>query len=60
MARPMEDELNDICNLSESLEARGFERGCAKGILFSTQNIIERMGKSLEQAMNIFSELLNN
>jgi hypothetical protein len=48
MTKSLEREVSIMCNLSKGVE----EKGIAKGVLSSIQNLMESMSWSAEQAMN--------
>lgn len=57
MTQAMEQEVSDMCNLSQGIEnrgmAKGMEKGIATGILASIKNLMKNMGISVEQAMAV-------
>ena len=52
MTQTMDREVSLMCNLSQSVEARGIEKGITQGILTSLQNLMVSMGLNIEEAMN--------
>ena len=52
MTQELEREVSGMCNLSEGVEQKGIEKGIARGIIISIQNLMESMGWSIEQAMD--------
>lgn len=53
MTEAIEREVFALCNLSEGVEARGIEKGRVEGIFSALQNLMDSMGLSIEQAMNV-------
>lgn len=49
MTQELEREVSEMCNLSEGVE----QKGIAKGITASIRNLMESMGWSIEQAMDV-------
>ncbi len=49
MTKTLEREVSTMCNLSKGVE----EKGIQKGILLSIRNLMETMGWSVEQAMEV-------
>ena len=49
MTKTLEREVSIMCDLSEGVEEKGIE----KGILLSIRNLMETMGWSVEQAMEV-------
>ncbi len=60
MTKTLEREVSTMCNLSKGVEQgiqkgieQGIEQGIEKGILLSIRNLMETMGWSVEQAMEV-------
>ena len=61
MTKTLEREVSTMCNLSKGVEEKGIqkgieqgiEQGIEKGILLSIRNLMETMGWSVEQAMEV-------
>lgn len=51
MTESIERLVEDMCNLSDGVEARGIQKGLEQGILLSILNLMETMQLSAEQAM---------
>lgn len=41
-----------MCNLSQTVEAKGIEKGRMEGILSSIKSLMDSMGWTIEQAMD--------
>lgn len=60
MTRTFEKEVSDMCNLSQTVEAKGIEKGRMEGIekgrmegiLSSIKSLMDSMGWTIEQAMD--------
>ena len=53
MTRTLESEVQSMCNLSKGIEEKGRQAGMIDGILVSVKNLMDSMGWSAEQAMNV-------
>ena len=61
MTRTLESEVQSMCNLSKGIEEKGIQKGLQEGrqagmidgILVSVKNLMDSMGWSAEQAMNV-------
>jgi hypothetical protein len=52
MTIDLEDEVVNMCNLSEGVKNEGIEIGIKSGTLASVKNLMETMSWSLQQAMD--------
>lgn len=52
MSQKMEEEVAQMCNLSESVEERGIQKGISQGVLQSLQNIMKNMNLTIKEAMD--------
>ena len=56
MIEEMENEVNEMCNLSKGIEEigiqKGIQRGQQEGILNSLRNLMETMNLAMETAMD--------
>lgn len=53
MTEELESEVQDMCDFSDGVEKRGYERGIAEGIVKSIKNLMNTMGYTVEQAMDV-------
>lgn len=52
MTEELESEVWDMCNFSDGIERRGYERGRNEGIVIAIKNLMKTMGLTLSQAMD--------
>lgn len=52
MTEELEREVRDMCNLSDGIERRGYERGKNEGIIIAIKNLMTTMSMTLSQAMD--------
>lgn len=53
MTAELEREVRDMCNFSDGIERRGYERGKNEGIVIAIKSIMKTMSMTLSQAMDV-------
>lgn len=53
MTRKIEQEVSDMCNLSEGIWEQGRAEGITEGLLASIKVLSKNMGVSVERAMSL-------
>ena len=51
MTTEFERGINNMCNLSDGVEAKGIEQGIEQGTLSSLQNLMDSTGWSVEKSL---------